>query len=142
MALDNNDGRRGLGALLGDLAEGSATLVRTEAKLVRIEVTGIVGGIARGTVFVALGAVLALLGTLAVITGLILLIGDQWVPRDLYWLGALIVVVITGGLAAWFAKRGLSLLSPSQLVPDQTVTTLTEDKEWLKQRLTSGATSN
>lgn len=142
MALDNNDGRRGLGALLGDLAEGSATLVRTEAKLARIEITGIVGGIARGTVFVALGAVFALLGTLAVITGLILLIGDQWVPHDLYWLGALIVMVITGGLAAWFAKRGLSLLSPSQLVPDQTVTTLTEDKEWLKQRLTSGATSS
>jgi len=51
-------------------------------------------------------------------------------------------MVITGAPAAWFAKRGLSIVSPSELVPHETVTTLTEDKEWLKQRLTSGATSN
>jgi hypothetical protein len=94
MALDN-DGRRSIGGLLRELAEGSATLV-----------------------------------------------GDQWLPRDLYWLAALILLAITGGLAGWFAKRGMALLSPSQLAPNETVTTLKEDKEWLKQRLTSGATSN
>jgi len=50
--------------------------------------------------------------------------------------------VITGAIAAWFAKRGLALVSPSQLAPNETATTLKEDREWLKQRLTSGATSN
>ncbi len=80
----------------------------------------------------AVGAVLALLGTLALIAGLILLVGDQWL-RDRYWLAALIVTLVAGVVAAIFAKRGLALLSPHALVPDQTVATLKEDKEWLSQ---------
>ena len=89
-----------------------------------------------------MGGVLLLLGTLAFFTGLILLIGDQWLPRDLYWLGALLFALITGGVAAWLASGGASALSPSALAPHETVATLKEDKEWLKQRLTSGATSS
>jgi uncharacterized membrane protein YqjE len=142
MALDGRDGRRGIGSLLRDLAEGSVTLVRDEVRLAKIEIGGIAAGIGKGTAFVAMGAVLALLGGLSLLAGLVLLVGDQWLPADLYWLAALILLVITGALAAWFAKRGMALLSPSGLAPDETATTLKEDKEWLKQRLTSGATSS
>jgi hypothetical protein len=137
-----HDGRRGLGALLRDLAEGSAELVRGEVRLARIELGAAVGAAGRGTAFVATGGVLLLLGTLATFTGVILLIGDQWLPRDLYWLAALLVALVTGGLAAWLAMRGRRALSPSALAPHETVATLKEDKEWLKQRLTSGATSS
>ena len=144
MAVDHgtNDGRRGLGALLRDLAEGSGELVRGEARLARIELGAAAGAAAKGTAFTALGGVLLLLGTLAAFTGLILLIGDQWLPRDLYWLGALLVALIAGGVAAWLAQRGRKALSPSALAPRETVATLKEDKEWLKQQLTSGATSS
>ncbi|MEO8562906.1 MAG: phage holin family protein [bacterium] len=143
MAVDHaNDGRRGLGALLRDLAEGSADLVRGEARLARLELGSAVSTAARGTAFTAMGGVLLLLGTLAAFTGVILLIGDQWLPRDLYWLGALLVALVAGGVAAWLAQRGRSALSPSALAPRETVATLKEDKEWLKQRLTSGATSS
>ena len=45
-----------------------------------------------GTAFVAIGAVLALLGTLALFTGIVLLVGDQWLPADLYWVAALLVL--------------------------------------------------
>jgi uncharacterized membrane protein YqjE len=129
----NDDGRRGLGALLRDLAEGSAELVRGEVRLARIELGAAAGAAARGTGFVAMGGVLLLLGTLATFTGVILLVGDQWLPRDLYWLAALLVALITGGVAAWFAMRGRALLSPASLAPHETVATLKEDKEWLKQ---------
>jgi drug/metabolite transporter (DMT)-like permease len=142
MAVDTSDGRRSIGALLRDLAEGSATLVRDEVRLARLEIGGVAVGIGKGTAWLATAAVLGLLGTLCLITGIVLLIGDQWLPADLYWVAALILLVITGGLAAWFAKRGMALLSPSQLAPHETVTTLKEDKEWLKQQLRSGATSN
>ena len=143
MAVDHtNDGRRGLGTLLRDLAEGSAELVRGEVRLARIELGDAAGAAAKGTAFTALGGVLLLLGTLATFTGLILLIGDQWLPRDLYWLGALLVALIAGGVAAWLAQRGRKALSPAALAPHETVATLKEDKEWLKQQLTSGATSS
>src|SRR6478672_6229945 len=142
MSTDGQNGRQSFAALLHELVEESTTLVRDEIKLGRIELAQIAGGIGKGSGFVAMGAVFALLGTLALFTGIVLLIGDQWLPADLYWVAALLVLLITGGLAAWLAKRGMSLLSPSELAPTETVTTLKEDKEWLKQRLTSGATSS
>jgi uncharacterized membrane protein YqjE len=136
------DRSRGFGALLRDLANGSADLLRAEIKLARLELTEIVGGVARGSALVAIGGVLLLLGGLSFASGLVLLVGDQWLPRDRYWVAALAVMAITGALALWLAKRGRTELSPSRLLPDQTLETLKEDKEWLKQQLTSGATSS
>ena len=131
MAVVTQNGRPPLGVLLRELAEGSVGLVRTEVRLARLETVEAVDGISRGSALVAGAAVLALLGALAVLCGAILLIGDQWLPRDLYWLAALVVALIAGGIAAWFVRQGLTLLSPASLMPDETVTTLTETKNEL-----------
>ena len=136
----DHGGQRSIGTLLRELAEGGTLLMRHEIRLARLEFADVLGAVGKGTASVAAGGVLALLGALAVFSGIILLAGDQWL-RDQYWLAALIVTAIAGGVAAWFAKRGMALLSSKQLVPDQTVATLKEDKEWLKRQLTSGATS-
>jgi len=135
MASDHPAGRRSLGLLLRDLAEGSAALVRQEVKLARLEVAAMLKAVGTGTAALAAGGVLALLGLLAFVTGIILLPGDQWL-RDRYWLAALIVTVIVGGVAFWLAKQGMNLLAPRQLVPAETIATLKEDKEWLKHPLT------
>jgi len=140
MAAYRDDGQRSIGALLRELAEGSTTLLRQEVRLARVEFASLFRGVGLGTAYTAMGGVLALIGTLAVFTGVILLAGDQWL-RDHYWLAAVIVTVITGVMAYWLANRGKALLSPRNLAPDQTVATLKEDKEWLRQQLTSGATS-
>lgn len=141
MAVDQNDGRRGVGSLLRDLAEGSGALVRNEVKLARLELQKMASGAGRGTAMVASGGVLGLLGTLCFFTGIVLLGGDQWM-HDRYWLAALIVTVIAFVIAFVFVKRGQAALSPANLAPDKTVASLKEDKEWLRQRLTSGGTSN
>jgi uncharacterized membrane protein YqjE len=133
---------RGFAELLRDLADGTATIFRSEAKLARMELADVASRTARGAVSVSLGGVLVLLGSLSLVAGIVLLVGDQWLPRDLYWVAALIMVIAMGALAAWMATRGLARLSPSHLAPEETVATLKEDKEWLKQRLTSGATSS
>jgi len=142
MAVERLDGRRSIGGLLRELAEGSAALVRGEIRLARMETGAALAGIRDGTVMMATGGVLALLGGLSVVAGLVLLIGDQWLPRDLYWVAAFVVMLISGGIAFWLSRRGMALLSPAEIAPNETVTTLKEDKEWLKQRLTSGATSS
>jgi hypothetical protein len=131
---------RGIGGLLRDLADGGAALLRQELRLARVEIAAIGKAVGVGTALTASGAVLALLGAFALFTGIILLAGDQWL-RDRYWLAALIGTVIAGGIAAWMARRGAAHLSPRRLLPDETVATLKEDKEWLKRQLTSGATS-
>lgn len=138
----SDDGRRSIGTLLRDLAEGSTALVRDEVKLARLEVAETAASVGKSAAFVAAGAVLVLLGALSLLTGMVLLIGDQWVPADRYWVGALLMLVLTAGLGLWLAKRGMAMLSPSRLKPDETIETLEEDKEWLKRRLTSAATSS
>ena len=139
MTAGREDGR-GIGVLLRDLADGGGALIRHELRLARTELTAMVRAVGVGTALTSAGAVLALLGSFAVLTGLILLAGDQWL-RDRYWLAALIGAVIAGGLAGWMARRGASHLSPRRLLPDETVATLKEDKAWLKRQLKSGATS-
>ena len=142
MAVQQLDGgRQGVGALLRELADSGAHLVRQEAKLAQLEIGRMVRAVGAGTAQVAMGGVLIFLGLLALFTGIIFLAGDQWL-RDRYWLAALIVTVILGAVAAWLAKRGSALLNPRHLAPDQTVETLQEDKEWLRRQLTSGATSS
>lgn len=142
MRLDGRDGRRSIGTLIRDLANESTSLVRNEIKLVRLELAEAAAGIGKGTAFAATGAVFTLLGSLSLLIGIVLLIGDQWFPADLYWLAALLVLVITGAIAASLAKHGMTMLSPSRLAPGETIKTIQEDKEWLKHRLTSGATSS
>jgi drug/metabolite transporter (DMT)-like permease len=130
-----------LGALLRELAEGSSSLIRQEKRLARLELTEMLGAMATGGALIVGGSVFALLGGLSLLIGIILLGADQWL-RDRYWLAALIVLVVAGALALFFMSRGMALLSPKQLAPEETVATLKEDTAWLKQRLTSGATSS
>ena len=141
MTASQDNSRRTVGALLKELADGSAQLVRQEIRLARIEVGELLRGLGKGTAQVAVGGVMMLLGVMALLTGVILLIGDEWL-RDRYWLAALIVTVLLSAVAAWMVRRGTALLTPARLAPDETVRTLKEDKEWLKRQLTSGATSS
>src|SRR5690348_1176476 len=142
MAATRDGDRRSIGALLLDLANGSAQLVRAKSQLARTELAGLLRGVGVGTGLVALGGVLALLGIMAIVVGLILLAGDQWFPNNRYWIAALLATALFVVLAGWMAGRGLDLLSPERLAPDQTVTTLKEDTQWLKRQLTSDATSS
>jgi uncharacterized membrane protein YqjE len=122
------------------MAASGAALIRGEVRLARLELAQAVETIGRAAVLVAAGAVLALLGSLSMVVALVLLAGEQWIPR-LYWLAALLLMMVTGAVAALFASRGRALLAPSRLVPDQTITTVKENTTWLKHQLTSAAKS-
>lgn len=142
MAATRDGERRSIGTLLLDLANGSAQLVHDKLRLARTELAELARGAGIGTGLVALGGVLAILGAMAIVIGLILLAGDQWFPNNRYWIAALLATALFLVLAGWMAARGLDLLSPARLAPDQTVTTLKEDTQWLKRQLTSDATSS
>jgi drug/metabolite transporter (DMT)-like permease len=120
-------GSRRLPVLMRDLAQGSATLVRQEARLLGLELGSLVTVVARGSVSVAVGAVLLVLGALAMLVGIVFLIGEQWIVGR-YWLAALIVAALAGAVAAVAASRGMRLLSPSQLRPSETLETLKETR--------------
>lgn len=137
-----SDGHRGFGALLKQLASDGALVVRRELALARLELATIARDIGVGTMLIATGAALALLGVLATLTGIILLIGDQWLPSDLYWVAALIVTVIAGIAAVAFSRHGRALAAPQALAPNETIDTLKEDVQWTRDQLTSSGRSS
>jgi uncharacterized membrane protein YqjE len=135
-------GSRGFADLVRAFARDGGDLLRQEARLARLELASVASHVARGSAQVTLGVVLLLLGGLSLIAGLVLLVGDQWLPRDRYWLAALLVVVVAGAVAMWLAARGRAALRPDALMPVHTLESLKEDREWLKHPRMSGGTSS
>src|SRR5258705_5614389 len=123
---------RGFGELLRELARGGADLVRSEVTLARLELSGLTARMVSGTAQIAFGGVLLLLGGLSLAAGVILLVGDQWLPGDRYWVAALITMLVSAALAYWMARRGRGRFSADMLRPTLTLQTLEEDQEWLK----------
>ncbi len=85
--------------------------VRRDMSAATREIGAMMRAVGMGTMLCAVAATLGLLGALSVLTGTILVIGDQWLPRDLYAVAALVVAVIAG-VATWvFLRRGLAVLT-------------------------------
>jgi uncharacterized membrane protein YqjE len=141
MPAARSNANRGLGVLLRDLADGSRRLVRQEVRLARLGVEQLLKSSVSAVVRIAVGGVLAILGLMALVTGIILLIGAEGL-QSRYWLAALIITVFLAIVAVVIALRARALLTPARLEPDETLRTLKEDKEWLRRQLTSGATSS
>jgi len=114
--------------------EETVAQIRWEYSVARGEVGAIVRALGTGTALAATGAVFGLLGLFTLLTGVVLLIGDQWLPRDRYWLAALLVAVVAALVAWTFARRGMRSLAPRELVPRETIETLREDARLLKRR--------
>jgi uncharacterized membrane protein YqjE len=121
--------RESFGELLGQVASNSAALVRDEIALAKQEMSEKVAELRSGVVLIGIGAVVALVGTLALIAAAIIGLG--------YWIGPGWSALIIGGLltlaGAIAAVSGIGRLKRTNLKPEQTIETLEEDKEWLKE---------
>lgn len=130
--MDPNASDRSLGELLSEMTSGLSTLIRKEIDLARVEIkdevrqAGKAGGMLGGAAFMAHlgGLVLALASGLALADALDL---EQW-------LGLFIVAVIAFGVAAVLGTQGRNKLKQINAVPPQTVQTLKEDVQWVKQQ--------
>ena len=92
-------------------ADEAADNIRADLALARREVARVIRALGSGTVLCAIGGTTALVGALSLITGVILLVGDQWLPNDWYALGALIVAVVAAIVAWRFSRRGLAIIT-------------------------------
>jgi xanthine/uracil permease len=121
---------RSLGELFGMLADQTKTLVNKEVELAKAEATEKAKVAGKGIGFLAAGGFVAYAGLLAVIAGIILLVG-QWVPM---WVSALIIGIIVALIGYLLVQKGLNDLKAENLKPRQTVASLKEDKEWLQEQ--------
>jgi len=98
---------------VGAWAQDAASHLRADLATARLEVGAVARSVGTGSLLGAGAATLGLLGSLSLLTAIILVIGDQWLARDWYALGALLVAVIAAAVTWTFARRGLAALSSS-----------------------------
>ncbi len=123
-----DDDNRSLGELFSALAQDTSTLVRKEVQLAKTEMSHKAANVGKDIGFLAAGGAVAYAGLLAILAGVIVLLG-QAIPM---WLSALLVGLVVGGLGYFLVRRGLDALKREDLAPRQTIETLKEDGQWAK----------
>jgi len=130
-----NEGRpaveRPLGELFADLANETSSLVRNEVALAKVELTQNAAKIGRNVGALVVGGAIGYAGLLALAAATILLL-DRVMPA---WVAALIVGLVVAGVAWLLIGKALVELRQTQLAPQETVESLKEDAQWIKDQI-------
>jgi uncharacterized membrane protein YqjE len=119
---------RSIGALFAELSQKTTTLVRQEIQLAKVEMSQKASRVGKNVGFLLIGSVVAYTGLLAVVGAGIILLGQVIA----YWLSAAIIGVVIAAVGAVLIVKGANTLRQEEPTPRETVETLQEDKEWLK----------
>ncbi len=119
---------RSVGEILADLSQQTAELVRREMRLAEAEMTQKAYRAGKNAGFLAAGGALAYAGLLSVVAGMIMLFGRSRRP----WFSAFVVGLSVAGAGSLLALKGLDALRQEGVVPQETVETLEENREWLR----------
>jgi len=120
---------RSIGELVSELAGETATLVRQEVALAKVELSHKAGQVGGELGSLAIGGALAYAGMLCILAaGIILLSGVM--P---WWAAALVVGTIAGFIGASMASKAVTALKRINLAPQQTMETLKENAQWAKE---------
>jgi len=123
---------RALGELVKGLSSDFSTLLRLELALARAELgeKGKQAGVGTGMFG---GAAIAGLMMLGALTAFLIVVLAIALPA---WAAALIVTLIWGAVAGLLALQGRARLARmGKPVPEQTLETVKEDVQWLKNRI-------
>jgi hypothetical protein len=122
---------RSLGDLFSELASETGTLVRQEVALAQAELTKKATSVGKNVGYLVVGGAVAYAAALALIAALIIGL-SYFIPA---WASALIVGVIVGIAAFIMISSALAALKKTDLAPRETVETLKEDAQWLKNQV-------
>src|ERR671917_2648777 len=125
---------RSLGELFSELAQETSTLVRQEVDLAKTEMSQKASRVGKDVGFLAAGGAVAYAGLLAVLAGIIVLLG-QIIPM---WLSALLLGLVVAGVGYVLVREGLEALKREELAPRQTIETIKEDQQWAKDQMRQG----
>jgi fatty acid desaturase len=123
---------RTLGQLFADLSREITTLLRQEVQLARAEVTSKIPRLGKDVAFVVAGGAVAYAGLLALVATAIIALAYA-LP---WWLAALIVGVLVTAGGALLAWTGLTAIKKDNPAPRQTLASIKEDVEFVKEQVT------
>lgn len=124
---------KSLGDLFSELATETSNLVKQEVALAQVELTQKAVKVGKNIGFLVVGGAVAYAALLAFVAALIIGLGRLLDGN--YWLSALIVGVVILVAAAVLIMSALSALKNTGLTPTQTVETIKEDAQWLKDQV-------
>jgi membrane protein len=120
---------RSLGQLFADLTRDLRTLIQQEVQLAKTELGEKSARARNGAALLAGGGAVAYAGLLAIVAAGVLGLIAMGLPA---WAAALLTGVVAAGGGYLLVRAGLAAIRPRALVPDQTIDTLKEDAQWLK----------
>ncbi len=123
---------KSLGDLFSELATETSNLVKQEVALAQVELTQKAVKVGKNVGFLVVGGAVAHAALLAFVAALIIGLGRL---LDNYWLSALIVGIVILVAAAVLIMSALNALKNTGLTPTQTVETIKEDAQWLKDQV-------
>jgi uncharacterized membrane protein YqjE len=122
-----NNHEQSLGDLFADLSARASLLVRQEIDLAKAEMSQKAAEAGKHVALIVLGVTLANAALLSLVAALVLGLSNFMEA----WLAALLVGLGVGIIAALMAWSGIQALRSMEPLPEQTLETLREDKEWL-----------
>ena len=122
---------RSLGELFSELAAETSTLVRQEVTLAKTELSQKASRVGRNVAYLAVGGAFAYAALLAFMAASIIALANV-MP---WWAAALVVGVVVAIVAGVILFAGYYGLKDTDPVPRQTVETLKEDAQWVKEQM-------
>jgi len=123
---------RSLSDLFAELARETSTLVRQEVQLAGSEMSQRASQLGKPIAAIAVAGAVAYAGFLALVAGVILLLGEAGLP---WWLAAVLVGLALAGAGYLLVQRARATLKQADLVPRRTIETLREDGAWAKEQI-------
>ena len=120
---------RSLGELFSDLSQHSSDLIRQEMRLAKAELGEKFADAGRHAMMIGAALAFGLAAVVTVAAAITLLLIDFGVKP---WLSAVITAALMSGTAFVLAQSGISALRKQGIAPVETIQSLKETTQWLK----------
>lgn len=133
-----NDGRS-VSGLMRELRDETTTLLRQEVALAKTEMSEKLSKVTRNAIYFVVGGAIVHLGLifllLAASGGLEVAFIDAGMVATSQWLAPLLVGIVIGIVGAALLYKAKASLSTTTMVPEKTVQTIQEDKQWIQNKV-------
>ena len=128
---------RSIGSLLKELRDETTTLFRQEIALAKTEMSEKASAAGKNAASIGVGAAILMAGALVLLLGVSALL--YWILVKMGvshyvagWLAPMIVGGVTAAIGYSFVQKGVTALKRITPVPEKTVESIKEDKQWLQ----------
>ena len=120
---------RSLGELFSDLSQQTAELIKAEMKLAKAELSAKAADVGKHATMIGAGVAFALAAVVMLAATIALLLVEVGVTP---WLAFLLAAAAMGGTAFMLAQSGIAALKKKSIAPVETMHSLKETTQWLK----------